>query len=275
VFPLRIAIRALPFLLAALLLAGPAAAQQKAKPYEPTPGQPGKDVVWVPTPDTLVETMLDLAKVTKDDFVIDLGSGDGRNIIAAAKRGANALGIEYNEKLVELARENAEKAGVSERAKFEQGDMFEADISKATVLMLFLLNDNLDKLAKKFLDLKPGTRIALNYFTVSGWGPDRTERIEKCDSWCSAHLYIVPAKVQGVWQLGENTLDIRQDFQRLRGTLTIAGKPHDISQARMEAEKIIFTANGAQYEGRVDGTTMTGTFGPKREAFSARLLRAN
>jgi SAM-dependent methyltransferase len=261
------------FALAAFLLAGPALAQNK--PYDPVPGQPGKDVVWVPTPDALVETMLDMAKVTKDDFVIDLGSGDGRNVIAAAKRGVPALGIEYNEKMVALARAKAEEAGVAALAKFEQGDMYAADISKATVLALFLLPENLDKLAPKFLDLKPGSRIVLNYFTVSGWGPDRTERIEKCDTWCSAHLYIVPATARGVWQIGDATLTLGQDYQRLRGTLAIGGKPHDLTFARMEGEKIFFTANGAQYEGRVEGTSMSGTFGPKREPFSGRWLRAN
>jgi precorrin-6B methylase 2 len=258
-----------------LVCSGAAMAQDKSKPYEPTIGQPGKDVVWVPTPDALVETMLDMAQVTKNDFVMDLGSGDGRNIIAAAKRGATALGIEYNDKMVELARQNAAKAGVAERAKFEQGDMYAADISKATVLALFLLSDNLDKLAPKFLDLKPGTRIALNYFLVSGWAPDRTERIEKCDTWCTAHLYIVPARVQGVWQIGDRTLTLSQDFQRLRGTLAAGGKSHDVTSGRMEAEKIFFTANGAQYEGVVEGTTIAGTFGPKREPFTARWLRAN
>jgi len=260
---------------AALLAAGTAAAQEKAKPYEPTIGQPGKDVVWVPTPDALVETMLDMAKVTPQDFVIDLGSGDGRNVIAAAKRGVRALGVEYNDKMVELARQNAARAGVSELARFEQGDMYAADISKASVLALFLLSENLDKLAPKFLDLKPGSRIVLNYFLVSGWGPDRTERIEQCDTWCTAHLYIVPAKVQGVWQLGDATLTLRQDFQRLRGTLAVGGKSHDLTSARMDGERILFTANGAHYEGHVEGTAMTGVFGAKREPFSARWLRAN
>ena len=110
---------------------------------------------------------------------------------------------------------------------------------------------------------------------MSGWASDRTERIERCDTWCTAHLYIVPAKVRGVWQLGDHTLYIRQDFQRLRGTLTVGGKPHELTHGRMEAEKIFFTANGTQYEGRVEGAAMTGTFGPKREPWSARRVRAN
>src|SRR5690606_36409806 len=121
------------------------------------------------------ERMLDMARVTPQDFVMDLGSGDGRNIIAAAKRGARALGVEHNEKMVELARQRAAEAGVSERAQFVQGDMYAADISEASVLALFLLPENLDKLVDKFLALKPGSRIVMNYFTVSGWTPDRTD----------------------------------------------------------------------------------------------------
>ena len=262
--------------LAAILLTTPVAAQETARPYEPFLGQPGKDVVWVPTPDMLVEKMLDMASVTPADFVIDLGSGDGRTVIAAAKRGVRALGVEYNDKMVEIARRHAGLGCAAERAVFVQGDMFEADLSQATVLALFLLEENLDKLAPKFLDLKPGTRIVLNYFTVSGWTPDRTETIEEqCDVWCTAHLYIVPAKVAGVWQLDGGTLTLGQDFQRLRGSLTLGGKLHDVSAARMEGEKIFFTADNAQYEGRVEGTTITGTFGAKREPWSAHWLRAN
>ncbi len=175
-----------------LLASGPAAAQD-TKPYEPIPGQPGKDVVWVPTPDALVETMLDMAKVTPADFVIDLGSGDGRNVIAAAKRGVPALGIEYNEKMVALARARAEEAGVATLAKFEQGDMYAADISKATVLALFLLPDNLRRLEPKFRALRPGTRIVVNSFGVPDWKPEVTETLtENCTSWCTAMLYRVP-----------------------------------------------------------------------------------
>src|SRR5690606_5547828 len=149
----------------------PAAAQEAAKPqdkpYQPTIGQPGKDVVWVPTPDALVEKMLDMAAVTPQDFVIDLGSGDGRNVIAAAKRGARALGVEYNDKMVEVARRNAEQAGVTERASFVQGDMYAADISQASVLALFLLSENHDMLHPKYLGLKTGTHIVPNSFVCT------------------------------------------------------------------------------------------------------------
>ena len=147
-------------------------AAQAVKPFEPVVGQEGKDVVWVPTPQALVDKMLDMARVTPQDYVMDLGSGDGRNIIAAAKRGARALGVEYNPKMVEYSQRAAAKEGVADKAKFVQGDMFTADISQATVLALFLLPDNLTKLTQKFVDLKPGTRIVMNTFGIPGWEAD-------------------------------------------------------------------------------------------------------
>ena len=163
---------ALSVLMLTVLTAGVAAQQNQTAPFEPEVGQPGKDVVWVPTTPELVEKMLDMAKVTPQDFVVDLGSGDGRNVIAAAKRGATAVGFEYNPDMVELSRRRAREAGVADRAPFVEGDMFEADFSKATVLALFLLTENLDRLKDKFLKLKPGTRIVLNTFGVSGWEAD-------------------------------------------------------------------------------------------------------
>ena len=177
-------------LFAALALVSAAAtAQTESAPYV---GQPGKDVVWVPTPYTLVEKMLDMAGVTPKDYVIDLGSGDGRNVIAAAKRGASALGVEYDRQLLEIARKNAADAGVARKARFVHGDMFEADISKATVLALFLLPDNLRKLKPKFEKLRPGTRIVTNGFEIDGWQPRAVGKIEQdCGGWCTAYLYIV------------------------------------------------------------------------------------
>ena len=161
----------------------------QAQPYL---GQPGKDVVWVPTPEVLVEKMLDMARVTKDDFVMDLGSGDGRNIIAAAKRGARGLGVEYDQDLYRVALKNAQDAGVADRARFVLGDMFEADISAATVLALFLLPDNLQKLKPKFERLKPGTRIVTNGFPIDGWVAKETGTAQgDCGSWCTAYFYVV------------------------------------------------------------------------------------
>src|SRR5262249_31901239 len=173
---------------------GTALAQTAQKPFEPVVGQSGKDVVWVPTPFVLVEKMLDMAGVTPQDYVVDLGSGDGRNVIAAAKRGARALGVEFNPKMVQLSKRNAAKEGVADKATFVEGDMYEADISEATVLALFLLTENLNKLAPKFMDLRPGTRIVANGFGIDGWNADETGRADgDCGSWCTAYLYIVPA----------------------------------------------------------------------------------
>lgn len=187
---------------------------ETGKPFEPVSGQAGKDVVWVPTPPALVEKMLDLAKVTPSDYVMDLGSGDGRNIIAAAKRGARALGVEYNPAMVELSKQIADQEGVDGKAQFIQGDMYEADISQATVLALFLLPENLDKLVGRFLDLAPGTRIVLNTFGIRGWNPDRSERAGVgCGAWCDALLYIVPARAAGRWQLAEGSLLLEQNFR--------------------------------------------------------------
>ena len=188
-------------ILIALLLAVPAfLVHAQSSPFVvqsaqagPYVGQPGKDVVWVPTPYVLVEKMLDMARVTSKDFVMDLGSGDGRNVIAAAKRGARALGVEYDNELFELAQKNAKEAGVADRARFIKGDMFEADISNATVLALFLLPDNLQKLRPKFeRQLKPGARIVTNGFPIDGWEPKETGTAQgDCGSWCTAYLYIV------------------------------------------------------------------------------------
>ena len=179
-------------MLAAMLLALSLAVQTTPQQdFKPTSGQPGKDVVWVPTSPALVEKMLDLAKVTADDFVMDLGSGDGRMVIAAAKRGARAIGVEYNPEMVKLSRRLAAEAGVAERATFIEGDMFEADISKATVLALFLLPDNLQRLEPKFRALRPGTRIVVNTFGIPDWKEEAKEEITDCSSWCTAMLYRV------------------------------------------------------------------------------------
>jgi ubiquinone/menaquinone biosynthesis C-methylase UbiE len=174
-----------------------AAAAQTPQPFVPEVGQAGKDVIWVPTPAELVEKMLDMAKVTPNDFVIDLGSGDGRNVIAAAKRGARALGVEFNPEMITLSERLAKEAGVSGKATFVQGDMFEADFSQATVLALFLLPDNLRRLEAKIRALKPGTRVVLNTFGIPGWEPEATQRIEgSCASWCTALLYTIPPRAQ-------------------------------------------------------------------------------
>ncbi|HEY6363456.1 MAG TPA: class I SAM-dependent methyltransferase, partial [Candidatus Binatia bacterium] len=178
-----------------------AQAQPAKDDYKPRVGQEGKDVIWVPTPQELVDKMLDMAKVTPKDYVIDLGSGDGRTVITAAKRGARALGIEYNPDMVELSKHNAAKEGVSDRANFVKADLFESDFSEATVITMFLLPGINIRLRPKILDLKPGTRIVSNSFTMGEWAADEEGTVKNgCASYCTALLWIVPAKVEGTWQ---------------------------------------------------------------------------
>lgn len=257
----RLARRCLLPLLMALCFAAAAAlaAQQAPSPFKPQVGQPGKDVVWVPTPPELVEKMLDMARVTSKDFVVDLGSGDGRNVIAAAKRGARALGVEFNADMVELSKRTAAKEGVDKKATFVQGDMFEAEFPQATVLALFLLPDNLLKLRDKFLDLKPGTRIVGNTFGIEGWEPDEQETVAgECSTWCTALLWIVPAKVAGTWVLPQGELTVKQDFQMISGTLSSGGTATPIAGGRLRGDQIGFTAGGAEYMGRVRGDAIEG-----------------
>jgi SAM-dependent methyltransferase len=240
------------------------------EPFRPTVGQEGKDVVWVPTPPVLVEKMLDLARVTPQDYVMDLGSGDGRNIIAAAKRGARGLGVEFNPKMVELATRTAQSEGVADKASFVQGDMYEADISRATVLALFLLPDNLRKLTPKFLDLKPGTRIVANHFGIDGWEADVTERVDgECMAWCTALLYIVPAKVAGTWRLADGELELAQKFQALSGTLRRAGAELPIENGKLQGNEIRFKVSGMEYSGRVEGDAMSGKLSGDSGAWKA------
>ena len=181
---------------------GFAVAQPAKQDYQPQVGQEGKDVVWVPTPQALVDKMLDMAHVTAKDYVIDLGSGDGRTVITAAKRGGRALGIEYNPDMVELSKRNAAKEGMSDKASFAKADLFESDFSQATVITMFLLPDINLKLRPRILNLKPGTRIVSNTFDMGEWSADETANVhEGCTNWCTAYLWIVPAKVDGTWQL--------------------------------------------------------------------------
>jgi precorrin-6B methylase 2 len=259
--------------LVTVALASPVLAQTASGQYEPKVGQQGKDVVWVPTPPEMVEKMLDLAGVTPKDMVMDLGSGDGRNVIAAAKRGARAVGVEFNADLVEYSRRSAEKQGVGDKARFVQGDMYEADISQATVLALFLLPTNLERLMPKFLALAPGTRIVANTFGLSGWTAEATTNLQDgCVSWCEAMLYIVPARVQGTWSLGTDTLELQQDVQKLSGTLTAGGQPTALEIGAIKGEAVTFAVAGKTYEGRVKGDTFEGVVkdasGEKR--FTAR-----
>ena len=260
--------------LAALVALGPAAAQP-AVDFQPKVGQPGKDVVWVPTADALVDKMLDMAQVTSADYVIDLGSGDGRTVIAAAKRGARAAGIEYDPAMVELSIRNARSAGVEDRVKFEKADLFETDFSQATVLTMFLLPDINLRLRPKILDMKPGTRVVSNTFTMGEWGPDQTFRSPaECTQFCTAYFWIVPAKVEGTWKLGDGELRLEQQFQKISGTMTSGGTPTPITDATLSGDAIAFTAGKTTYTGRVNGNVIEGTSNSGETRTAWRATRA-
>src|SRR5262245_6080289 len=246
--------RVIASLALAVMLAGTAFAQTTGqKPFEPQVGQAGKDVVWVPTPQAVVDKMLDMAKVTKDDIVYDLGSGDGRTVITAAKRGARAFGIEYNPDMVTLSQNNAKTAGVPDRATFVKADLFETDFSKATVVTMFLLPSINMKLRPKILDMKPGTRIASNTFTMEDWQADETATVtDGCSSsWCTALFWIVPAKVAGTWNTPNGALTLTQNFQMLSGTLG-----SQAIQGRLRGSEITITAGSQKWTGMVDGSTI-------------------
>jgi precorrin-6B methylase 2 len=237
----------------------PAATHAQQNDYEPSIGQEGKDVIWVPTSEELVQGMLELAKVTPQDTVMDLGSGDGRIVIAAAKRGARATGIEYNPDMVALSRRNAEKAGVSGKAAFLNADLFATDLSQATVITMYLLPSLNLKLMPTILNLKPGTRVVSHAFTMGEWQCDQS--IEKEGG--TAYLWIVPAQVEGMWTWPSGSsnaeLKLRQTFQMIDGTLTLNGRESAIKNAKLEGSHISFRCGDGEYSGQVNGKAIEGT----------------
>jgi SAM-dependent methyltransferase len=258
---------AIPSLLLVLVLAlASAALAQNASrnapaAHEPEPYIPGRDVPWVPTPQVLVDKMLDMARLTPQDVVVDLGSGDGRTVIAAAKRGARSRGIEFNPELLEQSKHLAAQAGVAGTATFVEGNMYEIDFSDATVLPLFLMSENLDHLLPKFLALRPGTRIVNNGFEFTAWDYDEIGYLsgDACGKWCVAYLYIVPARVSGLWRTEDGgELELAQEFQWLAGTLTSRGKRMPIERGRIQGDVIRFNAGDLRYTGRVIGDTIVG-----------------
>jgi len=206
----------------------------------------------------MVEKLLDMARVTPQDYVIDLGSGDGRSVIAAAKRGARAHGIEYDAGLVEVAKREAAKNGLSDRATFAQGDVFSSDFSKATVVFLFLTPEMNIRLKPKLLDLKAGTRIVANTFGIGDWNADETAVLsENCDRWCMARMWVVPAKIAGTWKIGESTMTLKQNYQTFSGTLKAGAVVNSVA-GRLRGENIFFAGGKAQFTGRVAGNSMEG-----------------
>jgi len=212
--------------------------------YVPQRGQMGKDVMWLPTSDDLVFKMLDAAKVGPQDELVDLGAGDGKIPIAAARQfGARAWGIEYNKDLAALAQRNAQRAGVAERVRIVHGDIFKEDFSKATVVTMYLLEELNAQLRPTILAMKPGTRVLSNTFSMGDWEPDQVIRVTNG----TGYFWTVPANVAGLWTLsgldekGNATLKLDQNFQRLGGTLTLQGKTQNLLGARMEGAYLHFS----------------------------------
>ena len=244
-----------------IALVGVTQAQAPQQPFEPKSGQAGKDVVWVPSTPGMVSKMLAMATVTPDDFVMDLGSGDGRNIIAAARLGARSLGVEFNPDMVALSRQLAAEAGVADKAQFVEGDMYAADISKATVLALFLLPVNLNRLMPKFLEMAPGSRIAGNTFGIDDWTPDESVMLDDrtdCSSWCEALLWIVPAKAAGTWKMATGSMTLTQKFQMIQGSITTDDGTHAIGSTALKGAEISFIAGGLNYTGKINGNQIDG-----------------
>jgi hypothetical protein len=251
----------LALILVALAAAAPSAVAQQ---YQPAIGQEGKDVIWVPTPEALIQALYDLAKISPNDYLIDLGSGDGPWVIAAAKRGARAMGIEFNPDMVELARSKAKMEGVADKATFTNGDIFEADFSQATVVTMYLLPNLNMRLRPKILEMKPGTRVLTNTFTMEDWEADKSVTVEGR----TGHMWIVPAKVAGTWTWqsasGPAELVLKQIFQKIDGTMKLNGKEVPLSNAKLEGAHISFEVNEGQaasraYSGAVNGNSISGT----------------
>jgi phospholipid N-methyltransferase len=265
--------------LIAALLPGTAAAQQTpAKPaaeFVPQVGQAGKDVIWVPTPKSLVEKMLKMAEVKPGEIVYDLGSGDGITVITAAKQfGAQAFGVEYNPDMVELSRRNAQREGVADRAQFIRGDIFATDFSKAQVVTMYLLPYLNLKLRPTILDMKPGTRIVSHAFTMDDWAPDQIDSSEGR----TAYLWIVPAKVEGTWKMDKGSLELKQKFQEITGLYRSGdGISYRITATNLRGDQISFNIGPASYSGRVSGPVMQGMMRAKPDApatsWSATLVK--
>ncbi len=241
----------------------------KSGEFAPQVGQAGKDVIWVPTPDDLVERMLRMTQTSANDFVMDLGSGDGRTVIAAAKKfGATAMGIEYNPEMVTLSQRNAQREGVTAKATFMKADLFETDFSKATVITMYLLPSINAKLKPKLLNLKPGTRIVSHAFDMEDWQPDQADSFDGR----RAMLWIVPAKVAGSWKLRigsdpESDVLITQRYQVLEGSVRYGNLVTGLRQPQLLGDRISFSLMdraGAlhTFSGRVNGDSMEGSARP-------------
>lgn len=228
-----------------------------ASDYRPKIGQAGRDVVWVPTPRDLVDRLLNMAEATGGDFLVDIGSGDGRTVIAAAKRGIRAHGIEYNADLLALSKAAAEADGLCHLATFERADIFQADFSHASVVTLFLLPALNLKLRPILLNMNPGTRVVSNMFNMGDWQADEEISSEgDCTSWSSAYKWVVPAKVSGAWMSGDWKLELTQKFQMLSGEIERGGASWPISEGKVVGSRFSFIAGERSYIGEAGGGTI-------------------
>jgi len=238
---------------------------------------PALDVPYVPTPPEVVERMLDMAEVKPDDFVIDLGSGDGRIAIAAAKRGARAFGVDIDPLRVEEAQENARKAGMQGKVSFRRQNLFDTRIDEATVLTMYLLRKvNLDLRPRVLDELKPGTRVVSHAFSMGDWKPDGHSEV----GYRQVYLWIVPAKVAGRWRVQDGaesfSLTLEQSYQYLKGSAQLAGQTVDLTEGQLRGAHITLTlANGRKYEGRVEGDRMQEAAPANKPAPSWHASRAS
>ena len=244
--------------------------------YEPSSGQAGKDVVWVPTPPQLVDVMINMAKLTSSDFLVDLGSGDGRIVIAAAKKGIKAEGVEFNPELVAYSKRAATREGVTGKANFVEADFFEYDLSKATVVTMFLLTELNRRLKPRLLELKPGTRVITNTFSIDDWEYDEKEELsDEYASWRTAYMWIVPAKVEGLWRFNGGELNLSQTYQMVTGTMKVGSASYPINEGKLRGDVFRFNCNGANYECTVNNNAMKGTANREGKATAWSAAKAN
>lgn len=259
--------------LAAVLFAGSALADESFAQASVEGDNPRLDVIYVPTPHDVVKRMLELAKVGPDDIHYDLGSGDGRIAIAAVRdfKAKKAVGIDLDPQRIKESLANLAKAGVGDRVTFLNRNIFETDFSEATVVSMYLLSTLNLKLRPTLLNMRPGTRIVTQSFSMADWDPDHKENVEFNDNGFTGsrmvYLFIVPAKVEGKWTLSDGSrtiaLDLKQQFQRLRGTATVGGKTIELKDGKLNGADIEFTieldGKPVKYQGKADGNTITGT----------------
>ena len=248
--------------------------------YKPQVGQEGKDVIWVPTPEGLIDKMLEAAKVSDKDTLFDLGAGDGIIAITAARKyGAKSVGIEYNPDMAQFARRKVAEAGLTDKVKIITGDIFQEDFSSATVVTLYLMPHLNLKLRPILLKMKPGTRVVSNTFTMGEWEPDETV----FDQHWKGYFWVVPAQIEGAWVMtgmegGPLRLNISQSFQNIGGTLTRGGQTLTLLGAKLRGDEVKFQfvtpdRKVHAFSGRLEGRRLTGTVVAEYSSTSVEMTR--